>query len=184
MATVLLAIGVSQPEERNENKWGIVIPFDVNVDTKYSDAYAKYTAWSYACELTTLCDGTISIPDVKYERMVMGLRGYYDGSDTVYINRMLRKGVDRKSTLIHEMIHYIHAQKKMVFVPTPLGPSVRELCWSENEAFRLVDIWLLEQGYPEKVRGPNWWKAYWHCEPYYNDDFEIYDWFKRGLERF
>lgn len=138
---------------------------------------AKYEAWSWACELTSSCL-EVPVPSVVYIELDGGLRGTYQGGDTIYVSPNLG-GLDRMSTLIHEMIHYLHHKNGVVNVPgTP-----RETCWSEAEAFRLVDSWWELQGYPELKRGPEWWRAYWHCEPYYNPEWDLWEWLRRGFVR-
>jgi hypothetical protein len=80
--------------------------------------------------------------------------------------------------MIHEMIHYLHVQEGIINIPG----YAPELCWSENEAFTLVDIWWEWIGKPEKKRGPNWWKPYTHCWPYYNPNFNIWEWIDQMIE--
>lgn len=138
----------------------------VDVEQTYLRSYDKYFTWSWACQLvrdsdTGSCVGLLA-PKVQYEEMRYGLRGYYDAGDTIFINRQLRKGVDVRATLIHEMIHYIHVQNGTIPLP---GPA-KEVCWSENEAFTLVDLWLVTIGRPDKQRG-DWWGAYPYCWNYY-----------------
>lgn len=134
--------------------------------------YDRYLAWGYACELTPESCVGLLVPEVEYVTNEPGLRGYYEGGDTVFIGDRLRPGADLMSTLIHEMIHYIHV--KTGKAEHPFEPE--SLCWSENEAFSLVDSWLVEQGFPDLVRGPNWWVPYWYCHPYYDPDWELWDW--------
>lgn len=156
---------------------------DGNVDQTRERAYARYAAWFAACDLTQLCDGTVRPPEVTYEPM-FGLRGYYSGGDTIFINSLLAPGVDVMSTLIHETIHYLHTQYLGMPSSVPLGPELKGLCWSEETAFSLTDRWLVSIGREDLVRGPTWWKAYWHCEPFYDPDFDMWDWVQRGLRRF
>lgn len=152
-------------------------PASSSVDTALikDQSRAKYVSWSYACELTMLCDGTIQMPKVSYEAMDDSLRGWYDGTDTVHVNWDLPPGVDRMSTIIHEMIHYLHVQSGLLELPA----EIPEVCWSEETAFTLVDQWLISQGFPNEVRGPDWWRAYWHCEPYYDPDWDLWSWMQR-----
>ena len=141
-----------------------------------SDAeYHRYLAWGYACEMMPGACISVPVPKVKY--VITPYRGYYDGADTVFINAMLSPGVDRMSTLIHEMVHYIHAQTGALEIPG----YPEEICWSEDEAFRLTDLWLDSQGYPELKRGDTWWHPYWHCHPYYDPEFDLWDWVSQRL---
>lgn len=140
-----------------------------------SDRLTEF-AWSETCQLIEeerdyTCAG-VAMPKVKYESMRPGLYGYYDGGDTVYVNRDLARN-DRLTTLIHEMIHFVHVQQEMIPIP---GPAV-EVCWSENEA------WLLEGIYSGKDN-TNWWISYTHCWPYYDPEWEAWvrDWFFGYIE--
>lgn len=141
---------------------------------KFPDEYSRYVAWGWACELTVDCAGLFP-PKVEYLKPNEFYRGVYNGGNTIYVARMLKPGVDLISTLIHEMVHYIHTQNGDLRVPF----SPQTVCWSENEAFRLVDLWLDSQGRPELKRGPNWWRSYWHCEPYYDPDWELWNWLQK-----
>jgi hypothetical protein len=70
------------------------------------------------------------------------------------------------------MIHYLHVVRNIIEVPG----YAPEICWSENEAFTLTDMWWELIGQPERKRGPDWWKPYSHCWPYYDPNFDIWEW--------
>lgn len=128
-------------------------------------AAVEAQAWSEMCallELETDYSCTRLMPPlVVYEPMREGLHGYYDGSDTIYINDTL-SGTDLFETLMHEGIHYVHVQH--LFIPVP-GPAA-DICWSENEAWTLTGIYFNEDN-------STWWRAYPHCWPYYADSQEL-----------
>ena len=108
------------------------------------------------------CEGLIAPYIVEFPNEGNeGYHGWYDGGSAIFVNESL-EGIDRASTIFHEMIHYIHKQQGLVEIP---GPA-EQVCWSENEAFKLEDIWLTALGYPELAR-PDWWVGYSHCWPYY-----------------
>lgn len=120
-------------------------------------------AWAEMCELADQmygysCDG-IDRPKVKYESMEEGLWGYYDGSDTVFINRDL-KGREQMQTLIHEMVHYLHLRLGLLELPTTDALAV---CTSEAEAWALEGVWSGDDN-------SNWWFAYPHCWEFYVDE--------------
>lgn len=135
----------------------------------------KYKAWNMACELTPETCLGFAAPEIKYEKMRGGLMGYYDGTNTIFINIDL-SGDRQMATAIHETIHYIHFMNELVDVPAYFANpgSIEKLCWSENQAFTLTDIWLEANG--SRPVGPNWWKPYWHCAPYYDPEWELWQW--------
>lgn len=103
----------------------------------------------------------IKKPKIKLEEMRQGLLGYYDGTDTIHINKDL-KGKDKTATTIHEMVHYLDKMWLGLVVPGPAEP----ICRSEDKAWFIEGVWWGIQGHPEKAR-PDWWKYYPHCWPYY-----------------
>jgi hypothetical protein len=132
----------------------------------------KYKAWFQACDYSPYtCIGVVP-PKVVSEYMRYGLLGYYQGDDTVYINRRLR-GQELNEVLMHEMIHYLQA--KVGGLPVP-GPA-NLICQAEEEAFTLVDQWLLDHGYGDLRVGPEWWKPYDHCWRWYGPD-----WMRNAIE--
>ena len=148
---------------------------EVDTTALYAKEYNKYVSWSHACQLTAMCEGVL-MPEVVYDdNMREGLRGSFDGEGTIYINTKLNPGVDVQSTLIHEMIHHIHFENDLTS-----GRDEASVCWSESEAFRLVDLWLVSIGQEDKQRGPLWWKQYWHCEPYFDPEWDLWEWFWRS----
>jgi len=100
-------------------------------------------------------------PLVVYERMHWSLDGYYDGSDTIHVNQILR-GTNLTDTLMHEAIHYVHVQMQIIPIPGP--PEL--VCASEDEAFTLTGLYWNEDN-------SNWWKDYPHCWEWYADDKNV-----------
>lgn len=149
-----------------------------NWEAEYLDQYARYTSWTVACELTPYSCIGVEVPKVVRVKMRKGLLGYYDGGDSVFINIDLMNGIQTKEVLVHEMIHYLQAKVGGLKVPGPAEP----ICRAEEEAFTLVDKWLLEIGYKNMVVGPNWWYPYQHCWPYYNPNYTVWDWLKGMVE--
>ena len=141
-----------------------------SLETKQEQArqVTEQAAWLDMCQLLIDEDtgyhcARLMAPLVVYEEMREGLHGYYDGSDTIYINIKL-EGTDLFDVLMHEGIHYVHVQLQMLEVP---GPAI-EICWSENEAWMLTGAYWNEDN-------SNWWRAYPHCWPYYADTQELRD---------
>ena len=133
----------------------------------YNKGKDKYSSWINACEYTQYSCLEVELPKVKYEGMSKTLLGYYDGSDTIYINSRLN-GIARREVLMHEMVHYLQKQVGGLRVP---GPA-KEICEAEEEAFTVVDQWLEDQDREDLMVGPNWWRPYAHCHPYYNPKWE------------
>lgn len=146
-------------------------------EVMYNRSYDRWYSWIEACELTGYPCSEIQIPTVVYEPMRKYLHGWYGGGLKVYVNETLY-GTQRRATIIHEMVHYLHAAQGIINVP---GWS-KEICWSENEAFTLVDKWWVSIGWPEKQRGPYWWRPYTHCWPYYHDQFDFWLWIDKMIE--
>jgi hypothetical protein len=99
--------------------------------------------------------GDVEKPLVVYKWMRKGLYGYYEGGDTVVVSNAIPTG-QVYGTLFHEYIHYLHVQLGMIEVPG----YAEEICWSEDQAFRLEGIWSGDDN-------STWWKVYPHCWPYY-----------------
>ena len=139
----------------------------------------KYYAWEYACTLQQefSCIG-VTPPKIMLKDMGPDQHGLFKGGTTVYINPTTREPGSElyRATLVHEMVHYLDFKKGELF----FGPwNVREVCRSENLAFAMSDAYLDMVGQPSFKRGATWWKKYWHCEPQYNPDFEVWDWLQR-----
>ena len=128
---------------------------------------AKYKAWFQACDYTPYSCIGVKVPHVVTEWMRYGLLGYYDGTDIVYVNRRL-KGQRLNEVLMHEMIHYLQVQRGGLEVPGYAEP----ICNAEEEAFFLVDMWLADHSYSDLMRGPEWWRPYYHCYAFYNPAYE------------
>jgi hypothetical protein len=110
---------------------------------------------------TTICEN-LKPPTIIYEVMNRpGLMGYYDGDETIHVNKEL-KGRDRLATTIHEMVHYLDV--KWGGLPLP-GPA-EMVCHSEDKAWFIEGVWWGVQGLHEKARH-DWWKSYPYCWPYY-----------------
>lgn len=145
----------------------LLIPMGcVTVETlEQKQARMESYAWTEMCGLleaeTDYSCTRLMPPLVVYEPMRDGLHGYYDGSDTIFINDSLR-GTELMEVLMHEGIHYVHVMH--LFIPVP-GPA-EAVCWSENEAWTLTGIYYNEDN-------SNWWRAYPHCWPYYADTQEL-----------
>lgn len=123
---------------------------------------AKYKAWFQTCDYTPYSCIGVKVPKVVTEWMRYGLLGYYNGTDTVYINRRLR-GQQLNEVLMHEMVHYLQVQRGGLDVP---GYSV-DICRAEEEAFSITDQWLIDHGYADLIRGEEWWQPYRHCWKFY-----------------
>lgn len=130
---------------------------------------AKYKAWFQACDYSPYSCIGIKVPKVVTQWMRYQLLGYYDGSDTVFINRRLR-GQRLNEVLMHEMIHYLQVQVGGLSVPGYAEP----ICRAEEEAFFLVDMWLADHSYSDLMRGPDWWRPYNHCWRFYNPQWVDY----------
>jgi hypothetical protein len=133
----------------------------------YNKGKDKYSSWIAACEYTPYSCIDVDLPKVTYKALREGLYGYYDGSDTIYIRQGLM-GMTRKEVLMHEMVHYLQVQKGGLEIPGYAEP----ICRAENEAFTVVDEWLIDKGYRHMVVGPTWWRPYKHCYPWYNPKWE------------
>jgi hypothetical protein len=118
------------------------------------------------------CAG-IDMPIVVYEEMSENMRGQYRGGDTIFINENL-EGLEMKSTLFHEFVHYMQVQVGTLRVPGP--PD--EICDAEAEAFALTDAWREINGL-ERV-GPSWWKPYWYCWEFYGSEGGFGVWFDKN----
>ena len=135
-----------------------------------------FDLWEEACSNGVYsCEG-IEKPNVEWytqgknDKDVV-LWGYYDGTNTIYLNTLLKEKGKRFTyeVIYHEMIHYL--QKKVGGANIP--GYVWEICDLEAEAFMLTDKWLVEQGWDEEIMGPDWWAndRYPQCEPYYNPEW-------------
>jgi hypothetical protein len=165
--------------------WGIIATLglsgsaiaDTNWAEEYLDQYARYSMWTVACGITPYSCVGVQTPKMKRVAMRPGLLGFYDGSDTVYVNMNLN-GIDLKEVLVHEMVHYLQVQVGGLKVPGRPEP----ICRAEEEAFTLVDKWLIKIGYKNMVVGPDWWRPYVHCWPYYNPNFDLWEWLEAEIK--
>ena len=131
---------------------------------------AKYKAWFQACDYTDYSCIGVKVPKVVSEYMGRNLLGYYNGTDTVYVNSTL-KGQRLNEVLMHEMVHYLQSKVGGLQVPGYAEP----ICHAENEAFSVVDQWLADHGYADLQRGSEWWVPYRHCYPWYNPNYSSSD---------
>jgi hypothetical protein len=138
--------------------------FDSSETAKfYREMKLKYDTWISVClNLDQYSCIMLAVPKVEYKVMRRGLLGYFDGSDTVYVNKTL-KGDKRRATLYHEMVHYLQHERGGLQVPGPAEP----ICRAEAEAFKETDEWLEAIGRRDLKRGPKWWRPYRHCYPWY-----------------
>ena len=134
-----------------------------------SNQHSRYEMWLEACLTSQYSCQGVSVPKVKYESMRKGLYGYYDGGDTVYVNRKVY-GLQRRATMYHEMIHYLQTVVGGAIVP---GPA-KAICKMEAEAFKLTDAWFVRQDRADLQSGANWWRPYRHCHRYYNPGWTVY----------
>ncbi len=167
LAVILLLLGCSAPDKSE-----ILGSITLQIEENYA---AKYKAWFQACDYTDYSCIGIKVPKVVSEHMRYGLLGYYDGGDTVYVNRTL-KGQRLNEVLMHEMIHYLQVQAGGLIVP---GPA-KEICEAENEAFTQVDKWLVDHGYADLVAGPLWWRPYGHCYQWFDPNWRPYTYSGKG----
>ncbi len=140
-------------------------------DFDYALAKTKYRIWldvclDYRSEVTC---GDIEAPKVERVPLREGLNGYYDGGDTVYINRNLR-GWERDATIAHEMSHYLDTQLGM----NPEMPVKRSdlegvfgLCMSEKRAWAVTDkYWKRYGAWKKQEIGARWVRWYSHCRQF------------------
>jgi len=126
----------------------------------YKQEQLNGVAWAITCDLLEnegigyLCMRMMP-PMVHYEKMRPGLYGYYDGGPMIYVNSELNQQ-KTINVLIHEQVHYIHVQLQILSIP---GPA-REVCWSENEAWKIEGLY---SGQDNSL----WWKYYPHCWEWY-----------------
>jgi hypothetical protein len=131
---------------------------------------AKYRAWNMLClEFTEerSCAG-ITPPNIKRVSMREGLRGYYDGGDTVYINRELY-GIQKEATIVHEMSHYLDTRLGLnpeMPVKRSDTPNVYKLCVSEKRAWDLTDRYWVKYLRPGRAAKGEWVTWYDHCRPF------------------
>ncbi len=128
-----------------------------------------YEVWTEACFRTQYTCGLTELPKIMRVELEPGLLGYYDGTDKIYVLKGLR-GLRYKEVVMHEMIHYIQKQVGKAEIP---GPA-ESICRLEAEAFTVVDKWLLDSGEQWLMVGPDWWKPYVHCWPWYDPDWAKY----------
>lgn len=140
----------------------------------------KYRAWNTLCLDYTpdrSC-GSIAPPKIERVKMRKGLRGYYDGGDTVYVNRELR-GYEREATTFHEMSHYLDTKLGLnpeMPVKASDRPNVYKLCYSEKRAWDATDRWWSDRLRTKKAANGKWVTWYDHCRPFADKLYpEIYD---------
>lgn len=145
-------------------------PIQAGEQIDFSKSVMKYRAWNALCLDYTparSCAG-IKPPRIKYESMREGLRGYYEGGDTVYVNKNLR-GYQREATTFHEMSHYLDT--KLGLNPDmPVRRSDTEgvfgLCMSEKRAWDATDKWWKTRLRGKKAVNGDWVKWYDHCRQF------------------
>ena len=130
--------------------------------TLKSNAEGWETVCTFIDNYEYTCEG-LSAPLIVEFDVDNGYYGWYEGGPVIFVNANL-KGIDREATIFHETIHYIHWQNDLL----TFGED-GNVCWSENEAFYLEDLWLTARGYEHLTR-PNWWTSYRHCWPEYASD--------------
>jgi len=138
--------------------------------SEYATAKAKYRMWNQLCmeyRTEVSCAG-IKPPKIVREHMRQGLRGYYDGSDTIYINRTLH-GSEREATIAHEMSHYLDTMLGMN-PDMPVKRSDKEgilgLCMSEKRAWAVSDQFWKRYNRRIKPIGAKWVTWYDHCRQF------------------
>lgn len=146
----------------------------------YGTLAMKYRAWNTLC-LDYTADrqcGNIKPPKIKRVSMRRGLRGYYDGGDTVYVNRNLR-GDEREATVFHEMSHYLDTKLGLnpdMPVRVSDTPNVYKLCYSEKRAWDATDAWWSDRRRRNKAANGRWVQWYNHCRPFADKLYpEVYD---------
>ncbi len=132
----------------------------------------KYRAWNALCMdyRPESCEG-IAVPKVEIKGMPGNLRGYYEGGNTVFVNRKLR-GDEREATMFHEMSHYLDTKLGL----NPKMPVLRIetekvylLCVSEKRAWDATLEWSKDRkvrGRSAERRGAWWVNWYNHCRPF------------------
>lgn len=126
------------------------------------DVAASAQAWETACTIQTRYDCT-NIDPPKVRLMIStGFRGGYDGSDSIYVNRNLKPGVDKLQTMVHEMLHYLQ-----VMYGTMDLAFLESVYRGENEAFKISDTWHKSIGEYYLTRGTTWWIDYPKCWHWY-----------------
>ncbi len=139
-----------------------VTPYSFIYLQQFADYREKYKAWFQACDYSPYPCLGIGVPAVVQKWMPYSLLGYYDGSGTVFVNRRL-KGQRLNAVLMHEMVHYLQVQAGGLEVPGYAKP----ICRAEEEAFGIVDEWLIDHSYADLIRGDEWWRPYSHCWEWY-----------------
>ena len=132
------------------------------VAADYWKEFIRYEMWGQVGELTEYSIEGVKPPKIVYKYLDIGLHGYYNGGDTIYVSNQLR-GDQRKATIFHEMVHYVQVQVGGLILPGPASL----VCQAEAEAFAETDEWWRSIDKPEKQRGPDWWKAYTYCRQFY-----------------
>lgn len=162
------------------------IPEPIAVHTTPLDEYLaqsmRYRAWNSLCfDYARMTDRScLGVPTPKVKRATMEdrLRGYYDGGDTVYINRKLT-GRQARATLIHEMSHYLDTMLGLnpkMPVKVSNKPAVFKLCMSEKRAWDLTDQHWRDTGFGSKAVDGDWVKWYAHCREFAHELYpEKYD---------
>lgn len=163
VAAFILAFGVNSPQHVTEDEYNMIN------EVLHNRSFDRYQAWINACLYTRYTCSGVQIPAVTYEKMEDDHLGYYDGGDTVFINSRLR-GILRKEVLMHEFIHYLQTKVGGLEVPGAAAP----ICAAEEEAFTIVDQWLVDIGQTYYVIGPLWWVAYPHCWRFYDPKWTSY----------
>ena len=136
----------------------------------WDDRTSRYSAWNQLCMEYTpdrSCEG-IKPPKVKRVKMEDGLRGYYDGGDTVYLNRKLW-GMQKEATTIHEMSHYLDTQLGLnpdMPVRRSDKKKVLGLCRSERRAWDLTDQYWRNKQRPGRAVDGRWVRWYQHCREF------------------
>jgi hypothetical protein len=136
----------------------------------------------------------IQPPKVQRRTLREGLRGYYDGGDTVYISRTLY-GMQKRATILHEMSHYLDTQLGLnpeMPVQRADTQNVYKLCVSEQRAWDLTDKWWEDHLRPGRAADGRWVTWYDHCRQFadrlYPDKYdaplpETRGWFARWIDR-
>ena len=142
--------------------------------TTYRENKMRFDTWLEVCEFTQYSCQGVKVPKVVFEKMRRGLLGYYDGSDTVFVNSEV-SWEQKRATLYHEMTHFLQAEVGGLVVPGRAEP----ICQAEAEAFAEGDARWERMGQPEKKRGPNWWRPYTHCHKWFDPNYDpVFDWWK------
>ena len=134
-----------------------------SIELDYGRQLDRYSAFIIVCEIAPYNCISVTPPTVVYMTLLPLAYGRYPGGDSIIIQQGLTGG-KRREVLIHETVHYVQAKVGGLIIPGP----VKAICYAEEEAFGVVDDWLISINKSYRTRGSDWWKPYPHCYQWFN----------------